>query len=84
MSRVRIKWNRDAFRAIRTSPEVAGELAARGQRIADAAGPGYLAESGITGGRGRARTAVFTSDGQSIRDNAENQTLLRSLDAGRG
>lgn len=82
--RVKIKWKSGVFRELRTLPEVQAELARRGGRIAAAAGDGYDSESGITGGRGRARTAVFTATGEAVRDNARNHSLLRALSAGQG
>lgn len=81
---VKIKWNRSAFRAIRTSAPVERELLRRAQKIRQAAGRGYEADSGITGGRGRARAAVWTATNKARIDNGRNQTLLRALDAGRG
>lgn len=80
---VKIKWNRSAFRALRTSAPVERELLRRAQKIRQAAGQGYEADSGITGGRGRARAAVWTATNKARIDNGRNQTLLRALDAGR-
>ena len=51
------------------------ELAACGK-------PGYRAVT--SEGRTRSRAAVVTTDAESIRDNARNQTLLRAMDSGRG
>lgn len=79
-----IKWKQGAFREVRVLPAVQAELEKRGERIADASGPGYIVRSGVTGGRGRARTAVITGDLDAIRDNAKNNTLLRNLDVGKG
>jgi len=78
----KIVWNRTAFKAIRTSAAVERELLRRAQKIAAAAGEGFDADSGITGGRGRARAAVWTATPEARRRNATDNTLLRSLSAG--
>lgn len=79
---VKIRYNRNAFREIRLMPEVAAEVHRRAERIAGAAGEGYEAFP-TQAPRNRARAAVVTTSMRAIRDNARNQTLLRSLDAGR-
>ena len=79
-----IKWNRDAFKAIRTSAAVERELLRRAEKIAQACGDGFEADSGITGGRGRARAAVWTASREARKRNASENALLRNLDAGRG
>lgn len=81
---MRIKFKQGAFREIRTLPAVQDEVEKRADRIASASGPGYVVQSGVTGGRGRARSAVITGDFDAILDNARHQTLLRNLDAGKG
>lgn len=80
----RIKWNIDAFAAIRNAPGVLEDLQDRADRIAAAAGDGYEsrpAEAG-EGKKGRGRAAVLTGTAEARADNAHNQTLLRSLDSG--
>lgn len=79
---VRIKWRFKAFEEIRRDPAVRRELSERADRIAEAAGPGYVAE-GPEHGRTRDRAAVVTETAAAMVDNARNQTLLHSLDAGR-
>lgn len=80
MAKSRIKWNIAGFRQLRLEPGVIADLGERGDRIADAAGSGY--EASTYEGRNRGRASVITADYDAIRDNAKNQTLLRSLDAG--
>lgn len=77
----RIKWNVKAFRELRLEPGVIADLGERAEAIADAAGPWY--EASTFEGRNRGRASVITGDFGAIYDNAKNQTLLRSLDAGR-
>lgn len=77
----RIKWNVKAFRELRLEPGVIADLGERAEAIANVAGPGY--EASTFEGRNRGRASVITGDFSAIRDNAKNQTLLRSLDAGR-
>lgn len=77
----KIKWNVKAFRALRLEPGVIADLGERADRIAESAGPGY--EASTFEGKNRGRASVITGDYEAIRDNAKNQTLLRSLDVGR-
>lgn len=82
---MRIVWNLPAFRQIRTSPETKAEIQRRADKIADACGNGYEAGTvAETGGRGRARSAVYTNTPKARRDNAKNHTLMRNIGAGRG
>lgn len=76
----RIQWNRPAFEAIRRSPGVTAELSTHADRVASAAGEGYLSVHGH--GRTRNRAAVVTTTGDAMRDNARNNTLLRVLGSG--
>lgn len=81
MAKTRIKWNLPAFRELRLEPGVIDDLGRRAEAIAADAGPGY--EASTFEGRNRGRASVITGDWRSRVDNARNQTLLRSLDAGR-
>ncbi|WP_193510480.1 hypothetical protein [Cryobacterium sp. BB736] len=76
----KIKWSMKGFRELRKSREVMSDLIKRGDRIESAAGPGYVA-SPFTG-RTRGRVSVMTEDQAAREDNARNNTLIRSLDAG--
>lgn len=82
MASVRIEWNMPGFRALRTDPAVVADLRRRAENIAAACGEGYIAEANPAPRR-RARAAVITATGKAIRDNAENNTLLRNLGRGR-
>lgn len=77
----KIKWRLAGFRELRLEPGVMADLGERAERIADAAGDGY--EASTFEGKNRARASVITADFDARRDNAKNQTLLRSLDRGR-
>lgn len=93
-SGVRVRINSAGAQAILTSASVQGDLDARAGRIADranaAVGPEwegadetpYKADGG--GGKSRARAVVFTRNVQGMYDNNKHNTLLKSLDAGRG
>lgn len=77
----KIKWRIPGFRELRLEPGVIDDLGERADRIASSAGAGY--EASTFEGKNRGRASVITADFDAIRDNAKNQTLLRSLDAGR-
>lgn len=78
---MRLQWHLKAFREVRTSPEMTADVARRVNAIAAAAGEGYEAETETL--PTRARGAVYTRSAEAIYDNAKNNTLVRSLDAGR-
>lgn len=78
----RIKWNLKAFRELRTLPSVQADIQRRAEAIATAAGTGFDANS-TPSPRNRARSSVVTATGAAIRKNATDNTLSRSLDAGR-
>lgn len=77
----RIKWKNKGFRQLRKSNEVLEELEKRAEKIADRAGPGV--ETSPFMGRNRARVSVITVTEEARRANAEQNTLLRAVDAGR-
>lgn len=77
----KIKWNFRAFEQLRREPGVKASIDARAKRIAAAAGDGY--EAGSYAGKTRHRGSVITANTRAMRDNAKNNTLLRSIDAGR-
>lgn len=80
----RIKWKIRGFVALRKEPGVLADLAQRARDIARAANqsaPGYFPTSQL--GKRRARASVITGEPSAMVDNAQNQTLLRSLDSGR-
>lgn len=78
-----IDWNLDAFRALRTDPLVVAKVTEQADRIAAAAGTGFVASSTkITGGRGRARAAVIAETQEARAAEAEHHVLLKA--AGHG
>lgn len=81
MAKAKIVWNLPAFRQLRLEPGVIADLGERADRIAADAGAGY--EASTFEGRNRGRASVITGDWRARVDNSRNQTLLRSLDAGR-
>lgn len=81
VARVRVVHNRKAYAALLKEAGVLADVRARARRVAEAAGDGYVMESDDP--HTRARAAVITATGDAVRDNAKNQTLIRSLDAGR-
>ena len=52
------------------------------QQVQAKAGEGYAMGSSV--GRNRARAYVITASNTARRDNAENNTLIKALEAGRG
>lgn len=77
----RIKWRNKGFKQLRKSNEILAELEKRAERIADAAGPGV--ETSPFKGKNRSRVSVITVTEEARRANAENNTLIRAIDAGR-
>lgn len=84
MAKVKIKWKRGVFAEIRTMPAVLSELDGMVADIARAAGEGFESRPATkTGGKVRGRAAVITASARAMRRNARDQTLLKSMDAGR-
>lgn len=81
MSKPKIKWNIPAFEEVRRLPKVKAELESRAESIAAQAGEGYEMRSGE--GKTRSRASVVTTTADSMRDNRKNNTLLKSIDAGK-
>lgn len=82
--KVRIEFLSQGFREVLLSPEVANELRARAERIADAAGEGFEAEvfTGSFGG-GRHVATVRSDTFTAARAEAEDKALTRAIEAGR-
>ena len=78
---MRVVFRSGAFRQIRTSDYMVGDVLERAQRVADACGEGFVARSSVP--RVRARAAVITATGKAIRRNAAENTILRNLGRGR-
>lgn len=83
--KIRLEMNRDGFRAILTGPEVRGDIQARADRIAAAAGAGFEASSFVArwGNSPRVIGVVRAADLEAARAEATDRSLTRSIDAGR-
>lgn len=79
---VRAVLNGREVRRLLKSPEVTAELLRRGERIAAAAGPGFVAKPSM--GPNRARVAVVATTAAAQRAEARDGALSMSVDAGRG
>lgn len=77
----RVKLHNKGFDELRKDSNLVADINARAQRIANAAGAGY--EVSPRTGKKRHRASVITESYEAAKDNAENNTLLRALDAGR-
>lgn len=78
---VRIKRNPDGFRALLSSKAVQDDLAARAERISQAAGEGF--ETDVTTNRDRAVAFVNTATFDAREAEAEGRVLTRAINAGR-
>lgn len=84
----RIVFHGPAFRRILRGPEVSGDLAGRGRKIAAAANgaagleDGFGSQLGVGANRVRVTVATETRDG--VKAEATDKVLTRSLGAGRG
>lgn len=89
---VRVRINSAGARSVLTSDGVAGKLGDMASAIAESANAkaspdnmrndAYMSEVDSSGSRSRAR--VWTASPHGIRNNNKHNTLLKSLDAGRG
>lgn len=77
----RVKLHNKGFDQLRKDPTMVADINARAKAIAKAAGPGY--EVSPRSGKKRHRASVITESYEAAKDNAENNTLLKALDAGR-
>lgn len=78
----RIEINSAGAREILRSPKVLAEMERRARAIAQAAGPGFEVEARL--GANRARASVRAATFEARRAEAENRSLSRALEAGRG
>ena len=86
MARVKVRMSSAGSRAVMNSEGVRADLLARADRIrerAESMGSGAYAAD-VRPGRNRAHAMVKTTDARSIASNAKHNSLLKSLDAGRG
>ena len=86
MAKFKVKIHISACNELRNSEEVQQYILERAERIkakADSIGSGkYIAD--VQPGRTRAHGMVKTTDAKSMASNAKHNTLLKSIDAGRG
>lgn len=76
--KARIKWRREAFAEIRTSPEVDAALqTVVGAILAEVGTDDY--DGGVNPGRTRSRGYVVTTSHKAVRDESRSHTLLRAL-----
>lgn len=75
------KPRRAGYRELLTSPEVVGDVQARAQRVAAAAGPGHDVKDTTTN---RARATVMTISDLAKLGEATDHTLTRAIPAARG
>lgn len=88
----RVRMNKSGFYKLRSAPAVKQDLKRRAQAIADAAQAvgspeaeyGVGSQQGKKHPQGRWRATVFTKNAVAMRSNAKNNSLIKSLDAGRG
>ncbi|MCH9731609.1 MAG: hypothetical protein K0U84_18365 [Actinomycetia bacterium] len=89
---MKIKWRKGAFYDVRRLPKVVATLERSAERIAEHAnGMGGTGDGGYMTGsqqgrrapQGRWRASVVTATGPTIVDNARNNTLVKSMDAGK-
>lgn len=82
---MKLRFNRAAFPQIRRWSSTERMVGARARLVAERCGgedDGYFVQTSL--GRSRARAVVIAGSPQAVRENAVENTLLRSLDAGRG
>ncbi|SDQ04760.1 hypothetical protein [Leucobacter chromiiresistens] len=78
---VRIKLNKKGIIRLLQSQQVADHLKERGERIADAAGPGFEATPQLN--KDRAVVFVRAETTEARRAQAADNALQRAIDAGR-
>lgn len=83
MARARIVYNVRGFRELRTAPETKALCADIADRVAEAAGEGFVAVDREQP-RNRARSAVVAATPEAVARNSRENTLLKALEAGRG
>lgn len=79
MPDVGVKLMLRGINALMTSPPVVAEVAARTQRAARQAGPNF--EAVVIPHKYTARAFVRSKNAEGAREEAENKTLTRSIDA---
>lgn len=84
-SSVRLKWTPNGLYELRSAPGVRAELDAMASGHAARAGPGYSwsSQQGRRAPQGRWRAIVYPDSWMAARDNAANNTLIRTMGGGR-
>ena len=77
MSKVKIELNSSGIREMLRSEEMQAVLEEQASKIAGRCGAGYAHDTYLTGGR--AVASAFAESPEAIRDNLDNNTILRSL-----
>ena len=77
MSRAKIVLNRSGIREMLRSVEVKNAIKEQADQIADRCGEGY--EAGSTIGRQRALAHVRAATPEAVRDNYDNNTILKAV-----
>lgn len=83
-SSVRLKWNPRWGYELRSAPGVVAKVDAMADAHAARAGPGYAwsSQQGARRPQGRWRAIVYPDSWMAVRDNAANNTLLRTMGGG--
>jgi len=77
MPKTKIVLNSAGVRAMLQSPEMQALLSERAYEIAQRAGNGY--ETDVFVGKTRANASVFASTEDAMKDNMDNNTLLKAV-----
>lgn len=77
MSKCEIKLNSAGIRELLQSPEMAAICQEQAKTIAGRCGTGYATDIHV--GKTRVNASVYADTPDAIRDNLENNTILRSL-----
>lgn len=77
MSKVRIELNSPGIREMLRSDEMQALLGEKAAEIAGRCGAGYESDIYLTGGR--AVASVYAESKEAVKDNLDNNTILRNL-----
>lgn len=77
------KWDKKGYDAFKSTAEVSGMLESAAGRIKARAGEGYRTDVEQSSLYSRPYAVVATGTPEAAADNAANNTLLKSIDAGR-
>lgn len=77
MSKIKIELNSSGIQSLLKGSEVEAAVRSEAERIASNAGRGYAADTKQMSGRVIA--SAYTADEEAMKDNLENNTLLRSI-----